>query len=108
MSEDQTQWWTADHLARLVPDAGHELLEQLQPLVEAGLLVERGRAPEALYRFAPVREADAQMLARLRALSAQGSPALVRAVSTHAIERIRADARRTFSDALPSDARKKD
>ena len=68
------------------------------PLTAADLLVCRSNVQETVYRFAPARAEDALLIARLGELDTQSSPLLLRAVSAHAIERIRAEARKTFGD----------
>jgi hypothetical protein len=98
MSDEPTRWWTLEQLGRVVGGRMSDVVETMDPLIGAGLLVCRATRLEALYRFAPARAADALLVARLRELDAQRSPVLLRAVSAHAIERIRAEARKTFGD----------
>lgn len=97
LSENGTRWWTLAQLATLIDASPQDLLA---PLVDRGVLVAQSSESEIAYRFAPVRPEHVHLLTRLRDLSEQSALPLLRAVTAHAIERIRAEARRTFSEVL--------
>ena len=98
ISDDPLRWWTVEQLARLVGGKTADVVATVAPLTAADLLVCRSNVQETVYRFAPARAEDALLIARLGELDTQSSPLLLRAVSAHAIERIRAEARKTFGD----------
>lgn len=98
MSDVPARWWTIEQLARVVGGKTADVVAAVTPLVGAGLLASRAEAKETVYAFAPVRAADALLVAELRDLDRRSLPLLLRAVSAHAIERIRAEARKTLGD----------
>lgn len=98
MADEPARGWTHEQLARVIGGKTAEVEATVAPLVAAGLLAYHADEQRAALRFAPARPADALLVGRLRELDRQRSLVLLRAVSSHAIERIRAEARKTFGD----------
>jgi len=105
MHADPVRWWTRELTAELVGLSPHDCEPMLLDLVGSGLAVVRQNNRHKLFRFAPQDPRSAQLVARLSQANREQQLIVAQQLGKQAIERIRREARRTFSGALTDDGK---
>jgi hypothetical protein len=101
MQADTDRWWTRELAADLVGVPADDCEQMLLDLTDCGIAAIRQNQSRRLFRFAPHDARIAELVERLATVNRDQRVLVAQELSKQAIERIRREARRTFSSVLP-------